>query len=76
MNVAGGLPPGYHILPNGTPGPGLDQSGANPATAMPRIQLLSNNVDNVNYYDDNQQVLARFLILRGVLSYSPTTSCS
>ena len=28
-------------------------------TTMPRIQLLSNNVDNVNYYDDNSQVLAQ-----------------
>lgn len=28
------------------------------APPVPRIQLLSNNVDNVNYYDDNSQVLA------------------
>lgn len=60
MNVAGGLPAGYHVLPNGgTPGPGLDQTGsAHPGTMPQRIQLLSNNVDNVNYYDDNQQVSA------------------
>lgn len=73
MNVAGGLPPGYHVLPNGTPGSGLDQSGPNHPNAMPRIQLLSNNVDNVNYYDDNQQVSARFICqLRGCPVTAPS----
>ena len=48
--------PTYQLLSNGTAGSSGDQTnGTNP---LPRIQLLSNNVDNVNYYDDNAQVLA------------------
>lgn len=50
----------YQLLSNGSSGNGGMQAAeqAGTAASVPRIQLLSNNVDNVNYYDDNQQVRA------------------
>lgn len=49
----------YHLLSNGTSVQhGTPVEHNNSTNTMPRIQLLSNNVDNVNYYDENQQVLA------------------
>ena len=53
--------PTYQMYSNGVNGSAVNGDLQQPTvtTTMPRIQLLSNNVDNVNYYDDNSQVLAQ-----------------
>lgn len=54
--------PNYQLYSNGSAGSGTSGEQANGgslAAPAPRIQLLSNNVDNVNYYDDNSQVQAQ-----------------
>lgn len=65
--------PTFQLYSNGssTTGAGTmngDQHSTS-STVAPRIQLLSNNVDNVNYYDDNSQVLAGWGRLHVLLLY-------
>lgn len=55
--------PTYQLYSNGSAGSSVNgdqHAGTAGSGATPRIQLLSNNVDNVNYYDDNSQVLAQW----------------
>ncbi|XP_067947952.1 muscleblind-like protein isoform X6 [Watersipora subatra] len=54
----------YQLLSNGTAGGSVNGDQSTAAGPAPRIQLMSNNVDNVNYYDDNSQLLDTLPVCR------------